>query len=174
MWTDLCRVLTNPELIAQALDRAHGGAWLPQELQARIANLGKVDKQIEHQRQHLLDAYLAEVLTLAEFERKQTELENKQQALRIQKHQLEATATERLELSVVAHSIQSFCDQIQPTLAHATFVQRRQLVELLIDRVVVTDEDVEIRYVIPTRPDGPHKPFSYLCTDYLGPHAEAV
>ncbi len=31
-------------------------------------------------------------------------------------------------------------------LAGATFEQKRALVELLVDRVIVTDEDVEIRY----------------------------
>ena len=33
-------------------------------------------------------------------------------------------------------------------LSQATFEQRRSLVELLIDRVIVTDGEVEIRYVI--------------------------
>ncbi|MCW2239201.1 recombinase family protein [Azospirillum canadense] len=35
VWQDLCALLTSPEQIAQALARAHGGGWLPQELQAR-------------------------------------------------------------------------------------------------------------------------------------------
>ena len=39
VWNDLCRVLTHPEIIASALKRAQGGAWLPQELQARRENL---------------------------------------------------------------------------------------------------------------------------------------
>ena len=39
--------------------------------------------------------------------------------------------------------------------------------ELLIDQVVVTDKEVEIRYVVPTSPDGPHHPFCHLRTDYL-------
>ncbi len=38
--------------------------------------------------------------------------------------------------------------------------------ELLVDRVVVTGEDVEIRYAIPTSRDGPHQPFCHLRTDY--------
>jgi hypothetical protein len=40
------------------------------------------------------------------------------------------------------------------------------LVELLIDRMVVTDNEVEIRYIIPTQPDGPHVPSCHLRTDY--------
>jgi len=41
------------------------------------------------------------------------------------------------------------------------------LVELLIDRVVVTDEEVEIRYVIPTSPRGEHRRFCHLRLDYF-------
>ena len=63
-------------------------------------------------------------------------------------------------------SIEAFCAKIQPTLEHASFEQKRQLIELLIDRVVVADGDVEIRYVIPTQPDGPHFPFCQLRSDY--------
>jgi site-specific DNA recombinase len=34
VWDDLCQMLTHPETIRLALERAHGGHWLPQELQA--------------------------------------------------------------------------------------------------------------------------------------------
>ena len=37
--------------------------------------------------------------------------------------------------------------------------------------VIVTDQTVEIRYVIPTQPDGPHLPFCLLRTDYRPPAA---
>jgi site-specific DNA recombinase len=40
-------------------------------------------------------------------------------------------------------------------------------VELLIDQVLLTNKEVEIRYVIPTSPEGPHLPFCHLRTDYL-------
>ncbi|MDP9382246.1 MAG: hypothetical protein M3Q29_19310, partial [Chloroflexota bacterium] len=41
------------------------------------------------------------------------------------------------------------------------------LVELLIDRVIVTDGDVEIRYVLPTSPGSEHVRFCHLRTDYF-------
>jgi len=40
-------------------------------------------------------------------------------------------------------------------------------VELLIDRVVVTDDEVEIRYVIPTTPENEYVRFCHLRTDYF-------
>jgi site-specific DNA recombinase len=166
VWQDLYQVLTQPEIMAHALERAHGGHWLPQELRARIDALHKAEKQLERQYERLLEAYLADVVTLPELERKRRELTLKQQALTTQRAQLEATVDQRIELSHTAASLQAFCAQIRPTLDQTNFVQRRQLVELLIDRVIVTDELVEIRYVVPTRPDGPHVPFSHLRSDY--------
>src|SRR5262247_2029498 len=50
---------------------------------------------------------------------------------------------------------------------NTTWEQKRQLVELLIDRVVVTDADVEIHYVIPTTPASEQVRFCHLRTDYF-------
>jgi site-specific DNA recombinase len=167
VWQDLCEILTHSEHIKAALQRAHGGEWLPQELKARLGSVEKAITQTERQGRRLLDAYLDGVLELAEFERKRKELKGRSNALLAQKRQLEATARERTELSGIADSIEKFCEQVKAGLSKTTFEQRRVLVELLIDRVIVTNEEVEIRYVIPTSPDGPHQPFCHLRSDYL-------
>ena len=52
-------------------------------------------------------------------------------------------------------------------LTPATFEHKRQLIELLVDRVVVTGEEVEIRYVIPTSPKGETIRFCHLRLDYF-------
>jgi site-specific DNA recombinase len=166
VWQDLCQVLTKPAIMVHALQRAHGGQWLPQELRSRIDALRQVEKQLEQQNERLLEAYLAEVVTLPELERKRRELSQKHRALTTQRAQLEATVDQQLEVSHTAASLEVFCAQVRPVLDQASFAQRRQLVELLIDRVIVTDEAVEIRYVIPTQPQGPHVPFSHLFTDH--------
>ena len=167
VWEDLCEVLTHPEHTKHALRRAHGGEWLPQELKARLENVGKAIAHTEGQRERLLEAYLGGVLELAEFERKRKELQGRTDALLAQERQLDASARERTELAAIADSIEEFCEQVRAGLAHATFEQKRRLVELLIDRVIVNDEEVEIRYAVPTSPNGPHQPFCHLRTDYL-------
>ena len=167
VWADLCALLTDPGQVVRALSRARGGAWLPQELQARQAAIRQALGQLERQQQRLLDAYLGEVIGLAELERKREELDRRHASLAAQQRQLDAAAGQRLELQAVADGIETFCQSIRAGLATATFTQRRQLVELLIDRVVVTDDQVEIRYVLPTSPDGPHRPFCQLRKDHL-------
>src|SRR5260370_12073373 len=176
VWADLCVLLTDPAHIARALARAQGGAWLPQELQARQSAIGQALGQLDRQQQRLLDAYLAEVIALPELARKRQDLDGRRDPLLAQQRQLDAAASQRLELGAVAGGIEACCQTIRAGLATATFAQRRQLAELLIDRVVVTDGDVEIRYVLPTSPDGPHRPFCQLRKDHLGrpPHPVQV
>jgi site-specific DNA recombinase len=169
VWTDLCALLSDPAHLTRALARAQGGAWLPQELQARQATIGQALSQLERQQQRLLDAYLAEVIALAELERKRQDLDRRRATLLAQQRQLDAAARQKLELGAVADGIEAFCQTVRAGLATATFEQRRLLAELLIDRVVVTDGQVEIRYVLPTSPDGPHRPFCQLRKDHLDP-----
>ena len=60
-----------------------------------------------------------------------------------------------------AHIVRMAC-RVQAGLADASFAQKRQLVELLIDRVVVTEDEVAIRYVVPTSSRGEHTRFCHL------------
>ncbi len=64
-----------------------------------------------------------------------------------------------------------FCQRVQAGPAQATFEQKRQLIEPLIDRVVVTNEDVEIRYVVPTTLSSEHVRFCHLYSDHFNVHA---
>jgi site-specific DNA recombinase len=168
VWADLCALLTHPAQAAHTLARARGGAWLPQELQARQATIRQALGHLERQQQRLLEAYLAEVIELAEYQRTRQELDRRHATLLAQQRQLDATAQQRLELAAVADGIEAFCQTVRAGLATATFTQRRQLAELLIDRVIVTNGEVEIRYVLPTAPDGPPTPFCQLRKDHLG------
>src|ERR1700749_2274452 len=63
---------------------------------------------------------------------------------------------------------------VQRGLAEADFERRRQLVMLLVDRVVVTDADVEIRYVLPITPESEHVRFCQLRKDYFNDPAQLV
>src|SRR5947209_7650429 len=166
VWQDLCEVIREPELIRQALERAWSGNWLPQEMQARRENLRRGRRSLERQIERLTEAYLKEVIPLAEYERRRRDLEQREEALDEQAKQMERQAERTAELAGVVASVEDFTARIGRGLAEATFEQRRQLVELLIDRVVVSNEEVEIRYVVPTNKTSEQVHFSHLRADY--------
>ena len=125
-------------------------------------------KQLERQQERLLEVYLGEVIEREEFQRKRRELRDTQSVLHRQLRQLEAQVQKQLDVAELASGIVDFCKRIQQTLPTLTFQQRRELVTLLIDCVVIDDEKVEIRYVIPTSPAGEEKLFCHLRSDYRG------
>jgi site-specific DNA recombinase len=167
VWHDLCEVLTHPEQIAAELARVQGGAWLSQELQARRENLRKGRFSVQQQCDRLTDAYLRAIIPLDEYERRRRDLEQKDQALAEQEALLSGEAERQIALSGLASSIDAFCRRVEEGLATATFEQKRELILLLIDRVIVTDGKVEIRYVIPTTSASEHIRFCHLRKDYF-------
>jgi site-specific DNA recombinase len=136
-------------------------------LKARQENLRQGRSALGRQLERLTEAYFGEVIPLAVYQRRREDLEQREGALDSQERQLQAQSRQRMELAGVAGSIEDFCRRVRGGLADCTFEQRRKLVELLIDRVIVTEEEVEIRYVIPTDPSGEHVRFCHLRSDYL-------
>src|SRR3712207_256451 len=158
--------LARLEQASHAMARAHGGQWLPQELQARQQGLRRGQASLGQQLERLTEAYLAGVVLLDEYRRRRSDLEERQRQLERQARQLEAQADRRKELAGLSSSIEDFCRRLRQGLAQATFEQRRSLVELLIDRVIVTDGEVEIRYVMPTDRASEQVRFCHLRLDY--------
>jgi site-specific DNA recombinase len=167
VWHDLCAVLTHPESIDYALERAHGGNWLPQELQARRAQLRLAQQRLRQQIERLTEAYLGDVIPLPEYQRRRKDLEEKLAAFAVQEEQLSAQVDRQEQLTGLKLSMTAFCERVRGGLEQATFEQKRELVELLIDRVIVANGEVEIRYVIPTSPSGEHGRFCHLRSDYF-------
>ena len=81
VWQDLGALLRHPEVIKQALRRTTGGHWLPQEWRARQDNLRRGQSALTQQLERLTEAYLGQVMPLAEYRRRRAELEKRLEAL---------------------------------------------------------------------------------------------
>ena len=167
VWNDLADLLQHPDRVAKALRQVSGGG-LPQELQARRKNLQQGRASLTQQIERLTEAYLSSVMTLAEYQRRRQELERRDATLAQQEEILTGEASRAVELGGAIDSAEAFAQRVRLGLDTATFERKRQLVELLIDRVVVTGNTVEIRYVFPIGPAGESGRFCHLRIDYLG------
>lgn len=122
---------------------------------------------MERQQARLLDVYVAGVIEREEFERKREEVRKSQEGLRKQLRQLEVQAQQHVDTAKLAEGLEAFCARVAGSLDDLSFEQRRKLVELLIDCVIVGDGMVEIRYVVPTSSKGEEVPFCHLHSNYL-------
>ncbi|HLF87769.1 MAG TPA: hypothetical protein VI451_02395 [Anaerolineales bacterium] len=91
-------MLKHPESLTQALERALGGAWLPQALQALQASLRQGQKHLRQPLERLTEAYLAAMIPLPEYQRRRPELKKKLQILQEQASQAAVEATRKTEI----------------------------------------------------------------------------
>ena len=135
-------------------------------MQARRDVLRRGVATLRQALERLTTAYLDGVLGLEEYRRRRRELEERERALHRQAGQLEAQVDRRAEIARLAEGAEAFCARVRHGLAVATWEQRRQLIEDLVARVVVRGAEVEIRYVVPTKPDPSGTRACHLHPDY--------
>jgi site-specific DNA recombinase len=108
VWQDRCRILTAPALMTHARARAHGGAWLPQALQARRQTLRDALVQLERQQTRGLEVYLAESIGRDACERTRQEVPQTPQGLSQPLRQLEAQAQPQVTIAALAQGLAAF------------------------------------------------------------------
>jgi site-specific DNA recombinase len=173
VWQDVCEVVQHPDSIAHALQRAQSGEWLSQEWQARREHIRRALAHLHAQMERLTEVDLAGVMLLEEYRKRRQGLSEQLVALDNQARLMEAQSHQQLEVSALCASLTACCQRIALGWEQATFEQKQQLIELLIDRVIVTMEEGEIRSVIPLSSRSEHIHFCHVHTDYFNRKAVA-
>jgi site-specific DNA recombinase len=148
VWDHIRRLLDDPAtLLAQfeALSRpAVGDPTGPGRWDAQ---LGRLDRE----EQRLLDAYQAEAIDLAELKDRRQQIAGRRQVLVAQREQDAQLRAERGAAQQVWADLAAFCARVRARLGEATLAERQQVLQLLVERVIVGEDQVEVRHVIPLR-----------------------
>ena len=94
--------------------------------------------------------------TLHALSPSQDSLEERLRLLRQEEQALQQQQQHTLRLSEICANIETFCQATRTGLHALDFAGRRRIVELLVDRVLISHETVEIRYAIPLTGLGYH------------------
>src|SRR5262249_1318927 len=106
-------------------------------------------RRLDREEQRLVDAYQAEVIDLAELKERCEQIATRRQALAGQREQLARLRDQRRAARGVGADLRSFGERARGRLEGATLAERQQLLQLLIERVIVGEDTLEIRHVIP-------------------------
>lgn len=144
VWQALRGLLAEP---AQLL-----AAW--QQLQAEVSNAAGAGsgwpqrlEQLRQQRSRLLDAYQVGLLSLEELTKRQNPLEQELGELERQTARSPRQQAEVLDLAL-------FKARIEAALNAAEDETKQEVMRLLIERIVVTDEALTVEHIVPTVNDG--------------------
>jgi site-specific DNA recombinase len=149
VWADICRVLSTPRVITEALRKAHAGELFTDEGTERLRQLQQARRKAERQIERLVEAFAAEVLTLEELKNRRAGLHERIRVLTQQEHELLSQQRQHVQLTELSANVEALCRTVRTGLHTLDFAGRRQIIELLVDRVLINHDDIEIRYAVP-------------------------
>jgi site-specific DNA recombinase len=157
VWNEVIRLLEDPALIQQELDRrlaaARAADPAKQREQTVQRELVRVGKSIER----VLTAYQEDLLSLEQLRARMPSLRQREQALRAEQQSIADQTRERTAYLRLAETLSAFLARLRVAAATLDILERQRLVRLLIKEVLVGDDTIVIRHCIPVPsapPDG--------------------
>jgi len=150
VWEAVCRLLQNPQLLADAWQgQGEAATAEPDEgdrLQYRLRTL-------ERQWARLLDAFQDGLLDKAELARRKGQLDAEREALSQRLEQLRRQERRKQAKAQMLEDFTTFCQKINASLADPTPEVQQEVIRLLIDHIVVEKNVITIKHIIPTDDD---------------------
>ncbi len=154
VWTEVIRLLEEPALIQQELDRRLAAAQAAdptkKRTQAVERDLARVGKSMER----LLTAYQEDLLSLEQLRERMPLLRQREQTLRDELNALVEQTRERAAHLRLAETLSAFLTRLRAAAETLDIVERQRIVRLVVKEVLVNDDTIVIRHCIPV-PSGP-------------------
>jgi site-specific DNA recombinase len=152
VWDHVKQLLNDPAtLLAQFEAFAHQADQEADDSRAAERKWEARLRQLDREEQRLLDAYQGEAIDLAELKERRKQIAGRRQVLTTQREQQARLLAERHTAREVWADLKSFCERTRSRLEEATLADKQRILQLLIERVIVGDDTLEIRHVIPLR-----------------------
>ncbi len=149
VWTEVIRLLEDPALIQQELDRrldaARAADPTKQREQTVQRDLVRVGKSIER----MLTAYQEDLLSLEQLRERMPPLRQREQALRFELQSIAEQTRERAAYLRLAETLSAFLVRLRMAADTLNILERQRLVRLVIKEVLVGDDTIVIRHCIP-------------------------
>src|SRR5215831_17945296 len=149
VWDEVVRLLQDPVLIQQELDRrlvaARTSDPTKKREQSLQGELHQVDKAIER----LLTAYQQELCSLEQLRERMPTLRQREQALRGELRAIADQANDRAALLRLAETLTAFLTRLRTSAENLTVMERQKIVRLLVKEILVGEDAITIRHSIP-------------------------
>ena len=150
VWQEVTRLLRNPTLVADAWHNQQPASDLSL---SELTRLEQRQRHLEKQWLRLLDLYQDSLIDKAELEQRKAVLDNERQQLEQQlqqQRQLKHTVDTRSE---ILDNFTAFAQKIEASLATPSFALQQEVIRLLIDHIVIEQDAIVIKHIIPTDDD---------------------
>jgi site-specific DNA recombinase len=167
VWAEVMRLLEDPNLIQQELNRRLEAARNADPLKQRHECLRRDHARLAKGMDRLLIAYQEGLMSLDQLRCRMPELRRQDQALQAELHSLETAAGDHTKYLRLVETLGDFRARLRARADTLDIVERQKILRLLVKEVLVGNETITIRHCmrIPTSapdpnvtPRPPHEP----------------
>jgi site-specific DNA recombinase len=156
VWTEVIRLLEDPVLIQQELDRRLAAARAADPTKQREQTLEREVVRIGKGIERLLTAYQEELLSLEQLRERMPQMRQREQALRTELQSIAEQTRERTAYLRLAETLVAFLARLRVAADTLDIGERQRIVRLVIREVLVGDDTIVIRHCIPVPAGPPH------------------
>ncbi len=154
VWEHVKGLMRDPErLLTQFEEFARSTSGNSDEEDAEAKTFEGHLKRLSREQTRLMDAYQVGIIELEELEERRAQIAQRCKALRTQYEQQAQLRRQAAQARETLEDLKAFCRQINARLDAAAFEEKQSILQLLIERIIVGEDTLEIRHVIPL--DGP-------------------
>jgi site-specific DNA recombinase len=149
VWAEVLRLLEDPTLIQQELDRRLAAARSSDPTKQREQSLRRELTRVSKSLERLLTAYQEELLSLEQLRERVPPLRQREQTLRAELQAVVDQASDRAKFLHLAETTAAFLGRLRDNANTLDVIERQRIVRLVIKEILIGNDNIVIRHCIP-------------------------
>jgi site-specific DNA recombinase len=149
VWDEVIRLLEDPTLIQQELDRRLEAARSSNPSQKREQNLQRELAHVGKGIERLLSAYQEALMSIEQLRERMPTLRQREQTLRAELQAITDQANDRAAFLRLAETLTAFLARLHEAADTLSINERQRIVRLVVKDVLIGEDTITIRHSIP-------------------------
>ena len=149
VWAEVIRLLEDPTLIQQELDRRLTAARSSDPAKKREQSLHRELAHVGKGIERLLSAYQEALMSIEQLRERMPALRQREQALRAELQAIADQANDQAALLRLAETLTAFLARLHGAADTLSITERQRIVRLVVKDVLIGDDTITIRHSIP-------------------------
>src|SRR5450631_292132 len=149
VWAEVIRLLEDPTLIQQELDRRLTAARSSDPAKKREQSLHRELTHVGKCIERLLSAYQEALMSIEQLRERMPALRQREQALRAELQAIADQANDQAALLRLAETLTAFLARLHGAADTLSITERQRIVRLVVKDVLIGDDTITIRHSIP-------------------------
>jgi site-specific DNA recombinase len=149
VWTEVIRLLEDPTLIQQELDRRLAAARSSDPTKKREFTLQRELTRVGKSIERVLTAYQEDLLSLEQLRERMPALRQREKTLRSELEAIADQANDRANFMRLAETLTAFLDRLRGAADTLDVLERQRIVRLIVKEILIGDDGIVIRHCIP-------------------------